>query len=116
VGYIKTTDPVAAHDKALLDAKTRLSKAILNSFNDNADPGKDELLQVPLPELRVIDEREAPAGAHLNFYWVLIRVNRHQLRRKVLQEYVSRHPEEGKPRAFLDKFDDEMRDLKNYDY
>ena len=116
VGYIKTTDMSTAHDKTLLDAKTRLSKAILNSFNDNADPGKDELLSIPLPDLRVLGETTAPAGAHLNMYWILIRVNRRQIRHKVLREYKARHEDDAEPRDFMAKFDEEMNSLKNYDY
>lgn len=116
VGYIKTTDIVAAHDIALLDAKTRLSKAILNSFNDNADPGKKELLHIPFPDLRILGERTAPAGAHLNMYWVLIRVGKRHIRKKVLQEYKALHKEDGDKHRFMDKFDEEMSSLKNYDY
>ncbi len=116
VGYIKTTDVAAAHDKALLDAKTRLSKAILNSFNDNAEPGKNELLQIPLPDLKIISERTAPSGAHLDLYWLLIRVPKKNIRKKVQREYMARHKKDAKPYKFISKFDDEMESLKNYDY
>ena len=106
----------SAHDKALLDAKTRLSKAILNSFNDNADPGKNELLQVPLADLKVISEHTAPSGAHLDMYWILVRVGKKQIRRKILHEYKARHEDDAEPRKFMKKFDEGMISLKNYTY
>ena len=116
-GMGKSTDANIAHEKALLDAKTRLTKAILNSYNDNFETSKTELTQVELHDVKTIDETNQMSSGHTNICWVIIEVAKAGIKNNLEIKFEKNDAEE-KPdkKQFFKKFEKEMKSQKNVDY
>ena len=115
-GYAKSTDITTAHDKALAEARKRFTDALLNAFNDNDGKASKDLAEIPLGKPLIVSEKIAPAAAHTNMCWIIIKIRKKTIRAAVQSNFLKIGDPDLRVREFMAKFDDEMAQLKNTEY
>ena len=116
-GTGKSTDANIAHEKALFDAKTRLTKAILNSYNHSFIGTKTPLSHIELKDTKIVDDDNDLTAGQTNISWVIIEVSRADIKTALENEYnIADADAKEDIKVFLKKFDKEMKTQKNVDY
>jgi hypothetical protein len=115
-GTGKSTDFELSHDKALFDAKKRLTNAICNGFDDNIKNDSNQLKQIFLKDVKITKEKVIMGMGHTNISWLIIKVKKRNIKANIKKEYSLIVGEEKNTRRFMKKFKKEMKKQKNSEY
>lgn len=116
VGMGKANAADLARDKALFNAKTRLTNAILDCYNNNLEDKSFELSINLLKDVKVVKEVVFPNAGHVNVCWLIIEVRKSEIINTIISEFNKTDQPELKLKQFLRWYKNEMKEKKNADY
>ena len=114
IGIGTSTNLGVAQEKAMFDAKTRLTKALIKSYK-NCLPGKS-IEKVCLTNIKKLKEENLEGEDNAAICWVIIEANKSEILANLLNSNSKYQPDDKRYKLLMKKFEKEMKLQKNISY